>query len=66
MANETSYWIHEYIESRKGDWGRSGRNYCEKCCGSGCLSYKYCPWCGRRMIGQKNLTIFRDGDLWDE
>lgn len=32
---ETTVWIHEWIESKSGDWGRSGRTRCEKCSGEG-------------------------------
>lgn len=57
--------IHEFIVSKTGDWGKSGRDYCSKCQRSVNMRYKYCPWCGERFQNITNVEIVRDGGMWD-
>lgn len=63
---ETTVWIHEWIESKSGDWGKSGRTRCEKCRGEGQRDFRFCPWCGRKAAGSKTVTVLKDGEEVNE
>jgi len=63
---DTSYWKHEYIEGVNQSWGKPGRTYCAKCGGGGSVSYRFCPWCGRKITKVEVINIIRDGDMWDD
>lgn len=58
-------WIHEYLESKTGDWGKPGRTYCSECKGGGLTDFKFCPWCGRKMCRVTVIRILCDGDMYD-
>lgn len=65
VQQDTTVWIHEWIEDKNGEWGKSGRTYCEKCGGLAHSEFKYCPWCGRASSGKRTVTILAEGDMYN-
>jgi len=57
--------VHEFIESKTGDWGKPGRDYCSKCKKAVNIRYNFCPWCGVPFNAIKNVIILKDGGMWD-